>query len=148
MLDIGAHHSCWLLLQALFMIARALTANSTTVVRTINNGLCIATSTTRNSEAYERQNYRGSNEPRVNATVLPKRKVLRALRTAQWPRHVRMVSVWSAIRTSHRPKFGSLRNAQIDVCEGRRRSSPQEPLSALRRLIVGGRGFHPTSSLP
>jgi|SRR6516164_9924866 len=148
MLDIGAHHSCWLLLQALFMIARALTANSTTAVRTINTGLCIATSTTRNSEAYERQNYRGSNEPRVNATVLPKRKVLRALRTAQWPRHVRMVSVWSAIRTSHRPKFGSLRNAQIDVCEGRRRSSPQEPLSALRRLIVGGRGFHPTSSLP
>jgi hypothetical protein len=74
MLDIGAHHSCWLLLQALFMIARALTANSTTAVRTINNGLCIATSTTRNSEAYERQNYRGSNEPRVNATVLPKRK--------------------------------------------------------------------------
>jgi hypothetical protein len=28
------------------MIARALTANSTTAVKTINNGLCIATSTT------------------------------------------------------------------------------------------------------
>jgi hypothetical protein len=28
---IGAHHACWLLLQALFMIARVLPATSTTV---------------------------------------------------------------------------------------------------------------------
>jgi hypothetical protein len=67
MVDIGAHHSCWALLQALFMIAKALTANSTTAVRTINNGLRIATSITRNPEAYQRPNYRASTERTVNA---------------------------------------------------------------------------------
>ena len=44
----GTHHSCWLLSQALFMIARGLTANNATAVRTINSGLCIATSPLRN----------------------------------------------------------------------------------------------------
>jgi hypothetical protein len=42
----GTHHACWLILQALFMIARVLTANNVIAVRTINKGLCIATSTT------------------------------------------------------------------------------------------------------
>jgi hypothetical protein len=76
MVDIGAHHSCWALLQALFMIARALMANRTTAVRTINNGLCIiATSTKyRTPEAYERSNYLGSGEPTVNAGLLQKTK--------------------------------------------------------------------------
>ena len=55
-----------MLLQALFMIARALMANSTTAVRAINNGLCIATSYSRNPEACERLIYLGSNEPTVN----------------------------------------------------------------------------------
>jgi len=40
----GTHHSCWLLLQALFMIARVLTANNTTAVRTIAKGVFIVTS--------------------------------------------------------------------------------------------------------
>jgi len=53
----GTHHSCWLLLQALFMIARVLTANNATAVRTINKGLCIATSIT-------------AEPPRPNATEL------------------------------------------------------------------------------
>jgi hypothetical protein len=39
----GTHQLCWLFLQALFMIARVLTANNTTAARTINKGLCIAT---------------------------------------------------------------------------------------------------------
>jgi hypothetical protein len=47
------------------MIARVLTANSTIVVRTINNGLCIATS----PEAHEQPNYRSLNEPTVNAST-------------------------------------------------------------------------------
>ena len=42
--DTGAHHSCWLLLQALFMIARALTARSTTAAMTIAKGVFIVTS--------------------------------------------------------------------------------------------------------
>lgn len=63
-MDIGAHHSCWPLLQALFMIAKALTANSTSAESIINNGLCIATM--RNPEAHEQPYYRGSNEPVVN----------------------------------------------------------------------------------
>jgi hypothetical protein len=64
----GGHRSTPLMLGALAgIIARALTASRATAVRTINNGLCIATSTTRNSEACERSNYRGSNEPTVNA---------------------------------------------------------------------------------
>ena len=40
----GAHHSCWLLLQALFMIASVLTAMSMTVTRTITKGAFIVTS--------------------------------------------------------------------------------------------------------
>jgi hypothetical protein len=39
MVDIGAHHSCWLLLQALFMIASVLTAASTRATETMTNGV-------------------------------------------------------------------------------------------------------------
>ena len=42
--DIGAHHACWLLLQAWFMTANVLTATSTTAARTITKGLFIVTS--------------------------------------------------------------------------------------------------------
>jgi len=38
-LDIGAHHACWLLLQALFMTASVLTATRTTATRTMAKGL-------------------------------------------------------------------------------------------------------------
>ena len=41
MLDIGAHHACWLLLQALFMIASVPTVTSTTATRTMTKGLFI-----------------------------------------------------------------------------------------------------------
>jgi len=44
MLDIGAHHACWLLLQALFMTASVLTVTSTTATRTMNKGLFMLTS--------------------------------------------------------------------------------------------------------
>jgi hypothetical protein len=47
------------------MIARVLTANSTTAVRTINNGACIATSNG-TPEAYATK-LRGSDEPALNA---------------------------------------------------------------------------------
>ena len=40
--DIGAHHACWLLLQALFMTASVLMTKSTT--RTMNNEVFIAVS--------------------------------------------------------------------------------------------------------
>jgi hypothetical protein len=42
----GTHHSCWLLLQALFMTDRVPTINSAIAVRAINKGLSMATSTT------------------------------------------------------------------------------------------------------
>ena len=42
--DIEAHRSCWLLLQALFMIVRLPTANSATVVLTIAKEVLIVTS--------------------------------------------------------------------------------------------------------
>jgi len=42
-LDIGAHHACWLLLQALFMTASVLTATSTTATRTMTKGLFMVT---------------------------------------------------------------------------------------------------------
>ena len=38
MLDVGAHHSCWLFLQALFMTASAPTATSTIATRTMTKG--------------------------------------------------------------------------------------------------------------
>jgi hypothetical protein len=42
MLEIGAHHALWwLLLQALFIIAKPLAATSTTAPRTINQGVFI-----------------------------------------------------------------------------------------------------------
>jgi hypothetical protein len=44
MVDIGAHHSCWLLLQALFMIASVLMAASATATETMTNGVFIGTS--------------------------------------------------------------------------------------------------------
>ena len=44
MLDIGAHHACWLLLQALLMTARVLTVTSTTATRTMTKGLFMVTS--------------------------------------------------------------------------------------------------------
>ena len=39
MVDVGAHHACWLLLQAVFMTASVLTATSTTASRTMTKGL-------------------------------------------------------------------------------------------------------------
>ena len=42
--DIGAHHTCWLLLQALFITAKVPTVTSTTATRTMIKGLFIATS--------------------------------------------------------------------------------------------------------
>ena len=44
MLEVGAHHACWLLLQALFIIASVLTAASTTATRTMTKGLFMVTS--------------------------------------------------------------------------------------------------------
>src|SRR6516165_9907183 len=87
----GAHHSCWLLLHALFRIARVPTINSAIAVRTINKGLSIATSTT-NPRGLQ-QNYRSSNEPTVNTRLQPKEQMLRTLRTAQWLRHASWFSV-------------------------------------------------------
>ena len=43
MLDIGAHHAWWLLLQALFMTASVLTVTSTTATRTMTKGLFMVT---------------------------------------------------------------------------------------------------------
>jgi len=37
--DVGAHHACWLLLQALFMTASVPTVTSIAVTRTMNKGL-------------------------------------------------------------------------------------------------------------
>jgi hypothetical protein len=47
MLDIGVHHSCWLLLQALFITASVLTATSKTATRTITKGAFIGISAAR-----------------------------------------------------------------------------------------------------
>jgi len=44
MVDIGAHHPCWLLLQALFMIASVLTATSARATETMTNGVFMVTS--------------------------------------------------------------------------------------------------------
>jgi hypothetical protein len=41
---IGAHHACWLLLQALFITAKVPTATTTTATRIMTKGLFIATS--------------------------------------------------------------------------------------------------------
>ena len=41
---IGAHHACWLLLQALFITASVPTVTSTTATRTMTKGLFIVTS--------------------------------------------------------------------------------------------------------
>jgi hypothetical protein len=54
------------------MIARALTANSTTAVRTINNGLCIGDLDYCETPRPRRLNYRGPNEPAVNARLVLK----------------------------------------------------------------------------
>ena len=43
-LDIGAHHACWPLLQALFITANVLTATSTSAPSTMTKGLFIVTS--------------------------------------------------------------------------------------------------------
>jgi len=42
MLDMGAHHSCWLVFQALLMIASVLTVTSTTATRTTTRGVFMA----------------------------------------------------------------------------------------------------------
>jgi hypothetical protein len=42
--DIGAHHACWLLLQALFIAARVPTVPSTTATSRMTKGLFIVTS--------------------------------------------------------------------------------------------------------
>ncbi len=42
--DIGAHHACWLLLQALFMTASVLTVTSTTATMTIASRVFIVAS--------------------------------------------------------------------------------------------------------
>jgi hypothetical protein len=44
MSEVGAHHACWLLLQPLFITARALPPASTTAVRTNNTRILIAAS--------------------------------------------------------------------------------------------------------
>jgi hypothetical protein len=59
-LDVGAHHPCWLLLQALFMTARVLTTTSTTATRTIIKGVFIANLPNWGSEAYQPSKFRGS----------------------------------------------------------------------------------------
>jgi hypothetical protein len=59
-LDVGAHHTCWLLLQALFMTASVLTTTSTTATRTIIKGVFIANLPTGASEAYQPSKFRGS----------------------------------------------------------------------------------------
>ena len=43
MLDIGAHHACRLLLQALFMTASVLTATSKIATRAMTKGLFMVT---------------------------------------------------------------------------------------------------------
>ena len=40
-MDVGAHHACWLLLQALFITASVPTATNTTATRTMSKGLFI-----------------------------------------------------------------------------------------------------------
>jgi hypothetical protein len=46
-LDIGAHHACWLLLQAVFMTASVLTTTSTTATTTMSEGLFMGDLATR-----------------------------------------------------------------------------------------------------
>ena len=55
--EIGAHHACWLLLQALFMTASVLTTTSTTATRTIIKGVFMVTSRPR---PLTEPNFRGS----------------------------------------------------------------------------------------
>ena len=43
-LDVGAHHPCWLPLQALFMTASVLTITSTTAMTAITSGVFIMAS--------------------------------------------------------------------------------------------------------
>jgi len=43
-MDVGAHHACWLLLQALFMTTSVLTVTSATATRTMTKGLFMVTS--------------------------------------------------------------------------------------------------------
>ena len=43
-LDIGAHHACWLLLQALFITASVPKVTSIAVTRTMTKGLFMVTS--------------------------------------------------------------------------------------------------------
>src|SRR6516165_4722143 len=43
-MDVGAHHACWLLLQALFMTASVPKVTSIAVTRTMNKGLLMVAS--------------------------------------------------------------------------------------------------------
>jgi hypothetical protein len=61
--DNGAHHACWLLLQALFMTASVLRATSTTATRTMAKGFFIGELATRPNQA-EFSAFK--NEPAVN----------------------------------------------------------------------------------
>jgi hypothetical protein len=52
--DVGAHHACWLLLQAVFMTASVLTAASTTATKTMTKGLFMGDLVTRSNMPYFR----------------------------------------------------------------------------------------------
>ena len=65
--DNGAHHACWLLLQALFITASVPTVTSTTATRTMTKGLFIVTSRPPGYSLVEFSCFR--DEPTVN--VLP-----------------------------------------------------------------------------
>jgi hypothetical protein len=64
--DNGAHHACWLLLQALFMTASVLTATSTTATRTMSKGLFMG-ATSHPPEPAEFSSFK--NEPAVNVNA-------------------------------------------------------------------------------
>src|SRR5215831_20469725 len=65
-LDIGAHHACWLLLQALFITASVPTVTSTTATRTMTKGLFIVTSPPEGSLV---EFSLSKNEPTVNVLL-------------------------------------------------------------------------------
>jgi hypothetical protein len=65
-LDVGAHHPCWLLLQALFMTASVLTTASTTATRTIIKGVFMGV-TSHPPEPAEFSSFK--NEPAVNVNA-------------------------------------------------------------------------------
>ena len=95
-LDIGAHHACRLLLQALFMTASVLTVTSKIATRTMTKGLFMATACPPASSLTEFSSFK--NELRVN--------VWRALvRCAAMPRliaHEQLGWLFSRRRTMRR----------------------------------------------